>query len=134
MEFLIPQHPMDLEGELPPGRLGVAAVTPFDSAGAASAEEVLDGLLERVLNAKDIFATVLDHAVFDQAYSLLKCVREGPPRPAFCPRATRPRLITPPPAPPCTLYARPPLPPPRPGGGRSTAATSSGARWSCCAA
>ena len=73
MEFLIPQHPADLEGELPPGRLGVAAVTPFD-AGASSAEEALDALLERVLNAKDICATVLDHAVFDQAYSLLKCV------------------------------------------------------------
>jgi hypothetical protein len=74
MEFFIPQHPADLEGEQAPGRMGVVAVTPFDGA-TSSADDVLDALLERVLNAKDIFATVLDHAVFDHAYSLLKCVQ-----------------------------------------------------------
>ena len=74
MEFFIPQHPADLEGEQPAGRMGVLTVTPFDGA-ASPAEEVLDALLERILNAKDIFATVLDHAVFDHAYSLLKCVQ-----------------------------------------------------------
>jgi hypothetical protein len=69
MDFLIPQHPLDLEGEQPQGRFGVQAVTSFES---ASAEEVLDTVLERVLNSKDIAATLLDHAVFDQTYSLLK--------------------------------------------------------------
>ena len=120
MEFLIPQHPMDLEGELPAGRLGVAAVTPFDSDAAPSAEEVLDGLLERVLNAKDIFAAVLEHAVFDQAYSLLKCVLPGGSAPE-CKRARAPAAAHPPP---CSHPLTPtrPTTPALPGGGRSTAA------------
>ena len=75
--FEIPQYPADLEGELPAGRLGVAAVAAFDG-DAPSADEVLDRLTDSVLNSKDIFATVLDHAVFDQAYSLLKCVARAP--------------------------------------------------------
>ena len=120
MEFLIPQHPMDLEGELPAGRLGVAAVTPFDSDAAPSAEEVLDGLLERVLNAKDIFAAVLEHAVFDQAYSLLKCVLLGGSARNAGARARLPPL----PTPPCSHPPTPtrPTTPALPGGGRSTAA------------
>lgn len=127
MEFYIPQHPLDLEGQLPVGRFGVASVTAFDE-GAASAEEVLDTLLERVLNSKDIFATVLDHAVFDQAYSLLKCV----PHPAArfpCPRGARARPTSTPHTAPCPHPIQPlppspllaPLPSP-PGGGPSTAA------------
>ena len=117
MEFHIPQHPLDLEGQLPAGRFGVASVTAFDE-GAASAEEVLDTLLERVLNSKDIFATVLDHAVFDQAYSLLKCAPH--PLPSFPAREAR--HAPPPHCPPSPTTVAPPTLARPPGGGPSTAA------------
>lgn len=73
LEFQIPQSPQDLE---PSGDVSktyvLAGVSSFEESG--SAEDVLDKVTDIVLNARDIFTAVLDHAVFDQAYSLIKCV------------------------------------------------------------
>ena len=73
LEFQIPQSPQDLE---PAGGVSktyvLAGVSSFEESG--SAEDVLDKVTDSVLNAPDIFTAVLDHAVFDQAYSLIKCV------------------------------------------------------------
>ena len=72
-EFLIPLSPQDLEPcEGVSKTYVLAGVRSFEDSG--SAEEALDKVTDAVLNAPDIFAAVLDHAVFDQAYSLIKCV------------------------------------------------------------
>jgi hypothetical protein len=72
-EFQIPLSPQDLEPSEGVSKTYVlAGVRSFEDSG--SAEEALDKVTDAVLNAPDIFTAVLDHAVFDQAYSLIKCV------------------------------------------------------------
>ena len=69
MEFFIPQTPQDLESETSTG-YNLLSVPSFEESG--SADEALDLVTDKVLNTPDIFATVLDHAVFDRVYSLIK--------------------------------------------------------------
>lgn len=71
-EFFIPQDPSDLESP-PPGHYGVLSVSSFDGE-AAPVDDTIESLSDTLLNADDPLAAVLDHAVFDKAYSLIKCV------------------------------------------------------------
>lgn len=110
-EFFIPQDPIDLE-DAAPGRYSVSSVLSFSGEDSPSAEAVVTAVAERVLDAKDVFTTVLDHAVFDKAYSLIKCVC------AFTYSAPLP----PPPLPPPPPHARSSPHYPPPGAGPTTAA------------
>ena len=82
MDFFVPLDPHDLESP-PAGRFGVKKVLDVES---ASVDDVIDKLNDSILNSKDVFATVLDSATFDPAYSLVKCV--------VPPRARVSRLVT----------------------------------------
>jgi hypothetical protein len=85
MEFVVPLDPHDLESPAA-GRFGVKRVLDVES---ASVDDVIDALTDAILNSKDVFATVLDSATFDPAYSLIKCGPLLSPRACDAARSSR---------------------------------------------